>query len=124
MADRDDWYFVGRRSEQRRWPADLLAAPGPAGIVIHAIGGAGKTTLAGELAARLRDQDPARIQISLTGPLTLEGLLGEITSVLRRTLLVRGDQSAAALDVVARTDVGWADRRPAAMTGRRSHRSS
>ena len=94
MASRDDWYFVGRRSEQRRWPADLLTASGPAGIVIHAIGGAGKTTLAAELAARLHDQDPAQIQVSLTGPLTLEGLLGEITSVLRRTLLVRGDQTA------------------------------
>jgi tetratricopeptide (TPR) repeat protein len=111
MASRDDWYFVGRRAEQRRWPTDLLAASGPAGIVIHAIGGAGKTTLAAELATCLHDQDPARIQISLTGPLTLEGLLGTITSALRRALLVRGDQTVvAALDVVARTDVGWADR--------------
>ena len=33
LARRDDWYFVGRRAEQRRWPADLTGI-GLAGIVI------------------------------------------------------------------------------------------
>ncbi len=33
LAGRADWYFVGRRREQRRWPADLTG-PGVSGIVI------------------------------------------------------------------------------------------
>ena len=33
LAGREDWYFVGRRREQRRWPADLLSSQ-DAGIVI------------------------------------------------------------------------------------------
>ena len=110
------WYFVGRRAEQRRWPAELTG-PGAAGIVICGIGGTGKTTLAAELTARIRDREPGRILVSLTGPLTLEGLLGAVTSAIRRELLVRGQDGGAirALDVAARPDLGWADRlaRPA-----------
>ena len=45
LDGREDWYFVGRRREQRRWPADLIG-PGPSGIVVFGIGGTGKTTLA------------------------------------------------------------------------------
>ena len=30
LAAREDWYFVGRRAEQRRWPAELTAPAGPA----------------------------------------------------------------------------------------------
>jgi tetratricopeptide (TPR) repeat protein len=113
MAGREDWYFVGRRAEQRAWPADLTSTPGVAGIVICGIGGTGKTTLAAELAARIRDREPGRMLASLAGPLTLEGLLGQLISVLRRELLIRGQdsgQAIRALDVAARADLGWADR--------------
>ena len=44
LAGRADWYFVGRRGEQRRWPAELTGGT-LAGIVICGIGGGGKTTL-------------------------------------------------------------------------------
>ncbi len=57
LAAREDWYFVGRRREQRRWPADLTG-PNLAGIVVHGIGGTGKTTLAAEITTRLLDRDP------------------------------------------------------------------
>ena len=113
LAARGEWYFVGRRAEQRSWPADLTETPGLAGIVVHGIGGTGKTTLAAELTARIRDRDPGRLLASLTGTLTLESLLGELISVLRRKLLVAGQDSGEAvraLDVAARADVGWADR--------------
>ena len=112
LAAREDWYFVGRRREQRRWPVDL-ASPKLAGIVVHGIGGTGKTTLAAEITTRLLDRDPGRVLVSLTGPLTLESLLGEATSAIRRELLVRGGQDSTAiqaLDVAARADVGWRDR--------------
>ncbi len=112
LAGRQDWYFVGRRAEQRSWPADLTGTPGLAGIVVCGIGGTGKTTLAAELTTRVMDHDPGRVLISLTGPLTLESLLGEVTSVIRRELLVRGGQDGAlqALDVARRADLPWADR--------------
>jgi tetratricopeptide (TPR) repeat protein len=112
LAAREDWYFVGRRREQRRWPTDLTG-PNLAGIVVHGIGGTGKTTLAAEITTRLLDRDPGRVLVSLTGPLTLESLLGEATSAIRRELLVRGGQDSTAiqaLDVAARADVGWQDR--------------
>ena len=100
LAGRDEWYFVGRRAEQRRWPAQLTG-PGGAGIVICGIGGTGKTTLAAELTARIRDREPARVLVSLTGQLTLEGLLGAVISAVRRELLVRGrdGDTVRALDV-------------------------
>jgi CHAT domain/Trypsin-like peptidase domain len=74
LAGREDWYFVGRRAEQRRWPSDLTA-PGLAGIVVCGIGGTGKTTLAAEITTRSLAQ-AGRVLVSLTGPLTLESLLG------------------------------------------------
>ena len=110
LAARDDWYFVGRRREQRHWQADLTG-PDLAGIVVHEIGGTGKTTLAAEITTRLLDRDPGWVLVSLAGALALEGLLGEVTSVIRRELLVRGLQDSKAiraLDVAARANVGLA----------------
>ena len=112
LAARGPWYFVGRRAEQRTWPADLTS-PDRAGIVVHGIGGTGKTTLAAELTTRVLTQNPGRILVSTRGPLTLEGLLGLLISALRRELLVRGHDAGdavRALDVAARADLGWADR--------------
>jgi tetratricopeptide (TPR) repeat protein len=112
LARRDDWYFVGRRREQRHWPADLLGGE-MAGIVISGIGGTGKTTLAAEVAIRVLARNPGRVLVSLRGPLTLESLLGAVISVLRRELLVRGGQDATALqalEVAGRTDLTWQDR--------------
>ena len=112
LAGRQDWYFVGRRAEQRRWPGELTGSTS-AGIVICGIGGTGKTTLAAEITTRIRDQEPGRILVSLTGPLTLETLLGTVTSAIRRELLIRGQEAAEAiraLDVAVREDLGWQDR--------------
>jgi tetratricopeptide (TPR) repeat protein len=112
LAGREDWYFVGRRAEQRHWPAELTG-PATAGIVICGIGGTGKTTLAAELARRVHDREPSRILISLSGPLTLEGLLGQVVTVMRRELLVSDQDTAKtiqALDAAAQTDHRWQDR--------------
>ena len=113
LGGRDDWYFVGRRAEQRLWPAELTG-PGTAGIVVCGIGGTGKTTLAAEVISRVRDREPARVLVSLVGPLPLEALLGAVVTTIRRELLVSGGPDAAqalrALDVAARADAGWQDR--------------
>ena len=81
--------------------------------MVYGIGGTGKTTLAAEITARVRDREPGRVLVSLTGPLTLEGLLGAVITTIRRELLVSGQDAAAAiraLDVAARADLGWQDR--------------
>ena len=114
LARRQDWYFVGRRGEQRRWPADLTGDT-LAGIVICGIGGGGKTTLAAEITARVLDREPGRILVSLAGPLTLESLLGAAITTIRRELLIRdhGQDTAVmirALDAASRADLGWQDR--------------
>jgi tetratricopeptide (TPR) repeat protein len=112
MAARAEWYFVGRRPEQRSWPTELTESA-LAGLVVHGIGGTGKTTLAAELAARIHGREPGRVLVSLAGPLTLEGVLGELISVVRRELLVGGQDKGdpmRALDLAARADLGWADR--------------
>jgi tetratricopeptide (TPR) repeat protein len=104
--------FVGRRSEQRHWPTELVAEQ-RSGIVLHGIGGAGKTTLAEELVGRLLEHEPGRVLAVQTGPLTVEGVLGAMGSALRRELLVRQQFEgtvAQALGIVARTDVPWSDR--------------
>ena len=112
LAGREEWYFVGRRREQRRWPLDLVGS-GLAGIAVTGIGGTGKTTLAAEIVTRVRDREPGRILVSLRGPLTLESLLGAVTATIRRELLVRGGMETSALralDVASGTDLGWRDR--------------
>jgi len=112
LAARDTGYFVGRRREQRAWPADLLE-PSAAGMVICGAGGVGKTTLAAEVTGRLLDADPGRVLVSLSGQLSLEGLFGAITSVLRREVLVRDladDRLTRAIDVLDRSDLGWQER--------------
>jgi hypothetical protein len=107
---RETGYFVGRRPEQRHWPHDLVG-PATAGLVIHGVGGIGKTTLAAEITGRVLAQDTGRVLVTLTGPLTLEGLLGPVISTVRRELLVRdqpGETVMRALDVAGRPDLGWA----------------
>jgi tetratricopeptide (TPR) repeat protein len=109
---REAGYFVGRRPEQRHWPHDLVGDT-TAGLVIHGVGGIGKTTLAAEIAGRVLGEDTGRLPVILTGSLTLESLLGHVISTVRRELLVLGqpDQTVQqALEVVGRVDLGWADR--------------
>jgi len=106
--------FVGRRRAQRRWPDELLSAQ-RSGIVLHGIGGVGKTTLAEELVGRVLDHEPGRALAVLTGPLTVEGVIGGIASALRRGLLLRGQLDgvfAQALGIAALTNESWTDRLP------------
>ena len=90
-------------------PADRQAA----GIVICGIGGGGKTTLAAEITARVLDREPARILVSVTGPLTMESPTRPSGPLPPGTPGPRPADTAVvprALDAAARADLGWRDR--------------
>lgn len=74
LLARDPGLFVGRRREQRTLPPALLA-PGAAGLVLHGLGGIGKTTLAAEILRRAVALEPGRDLAVLTGPVTADSIL-------------------------------------------------
>ncbi len=78
--------FVGRRSELRAARRALAGAK--AGLVIHAIGGVGKSTLAAEVITTAGPESGALI--SLRGALSIDSILEEIGA--RLTILLAGDR--------------------------------
>jgi tetratricopeptide (TPR) repeat protein len=105
--------FVGRRREQHQLPVELVTGSTRAGVVLHGIGGIGKSTLAAELAVHARVREPALMVRVLSGQLDVDGLLGGIAGVLRRHLLATGQhtgRAAQAVEIAGRRDVPWGDR--------------
>ena len=84
--------FVGRRREQLEIPR-LLADEDRGGVVLHGIGGIGKTSLAGEILRRSREQRPDLVVVTVSGTITAEGLLNRIITKLRITLLKQRSDS-------------------------------
>jgi tetratricopeptide (TPR) repeat protein len=104
--------FVGRRRAQRRLPTELLAA-GRAGVVLHGIGGIGKTTLAAELVARVIEREPERQPVVLEGELGFESVLGAIVSALRLHLIATDEftgRAATVLERAGRSGLPWVER--------------
>jgi hypothetical protein len=104
--------FVGRRRLLRDLPRVLYDSR-YAGLVLHGIGGIGKTTLAGEVLRRVTVDDPAWRVVSVFGPVGVDGLLAEVVSMARRELLTRGTVTGAqtmAVQAAARVDVSWKER--------------
>ncbi|HZN18199.1 MAG TPA: tetratricopeptide repeat protein [Micromonosporaceae bacterium] len=105
--------FVGRRFEQRTLPALLASDSAWPGVLLHGIGGVGKTTLAAELVHHATRHEPGRLVAVATGSTSVDGLLSAVAAVLRQHLIVTGQTSGmtwAAVEVANRLDVGWADR--------------
>jgi hypothetical protein len=69
-----------RSAERRRWSADL-ASPDVTGLVLHGIGGIGKSTLAGQIAARLSHLLPERAVTVVTGEVCAASLAAEPTEM-------------------------------------------
>ena len=106
--------FVGRRRAQRRWPAELLA-PGAAGLVLHGIGGVGKTTLAAELVRRISERDPDRLAVIASsglagGKASVDNVLTALADALRRRSRGTRPDFDHATSIADRADVDWQHR--------------
>ncbi|MGC5664538.1 tetratricopeptide repeat protein [Micromonospora sp. WMMD723] len=77
---------VGRRWEQRRLPARLLGQS-TAGVVLHGVGGVGKTTLADELIARIVESDTSRLVAVVRNQVAVDqvitAILEAVTDILQ-----------------------------------------
>jgi tetratricopeptide (TPR) repeat protein len=105
--------FVGRRRELREARRALDGED--AGLVIHAIGGVGKSTLAAEIIA---GAGPDRgVVISRAGALTVDTILEEVSAQLTILLPDADDPVTTsvrqAAQLLRRHDVEWADRQRA-----------
>jgi len=65
-----------RSAERRRWSADL-ASPEVAGLVLHGIGGIGKSTLASQIASRLGHLAPEQVIAAVSGEVSAASLACE-----------------------------------------------
>ena len=72
-----------RSAERRRWSAELLGSEA-AGLVLHGMGGIGKSTLAAEIAARVGQLEPERVTATLSGVVSADGFLAGLADALRR----------------------------------------
>ncbi|MFI5913176.1 tetratricopeptide repeat protein [Dactylosporangium sp. NPDC051541] len=112
VAARPVGQFVGRRSLQRRLPS-VLGGDEYAGLVLHGIGGVGKTTLAAEILRRTVEADPQWRVATLFGAITADQVLAEVAAVARRELVVRetvAGPATVAVRAATRVDLPLADR--------------
>jgi hypothetical protein len=100
-----------RSAERRRWAAEL-AGPTLAGLVMHGVGGIGKSVLAAQIAARLPHHDPDCAAAALTGEITPDTFLAAVATAVRRHPLAadRGGTAAEAIAAADRPDQPWTRR--------------
>ncbi len=100
-----------RSAERRRWSAEL-AGSALAAMVVHGVGGIGKSVLATQIAARLPDLEPGCVTASLTGEVTPDTFLAAVCTAVRRHPLAadRGGPVASAVAAVDRAVTPWPNR--------------
>jgi tetratricopeptide (TPR) repeat protein len=102
--------FVGRRAELRSLLRVLRGDR--AGIVVHGLGGTGKSTLAAQLIALLGEQ--AGLVVSLTGPVAVDQILHTIAGRLSSWSFARnlddGDVRRRLVDVLRSGQTPWTER--------------
>ena len=99
--------FVGRRREIRE--ARRVLGGRKAGLVVHGIGGAGKSTLAAEILRTLTGD--AGLAVSKAGPVSVDDVLGEVGARIHQAAAAAESEGLARAGLLLRTaDVEWADR--------------
>ncbi|MEU6374330.1 tetratricopeptide repeat protein, partial [Streptomyces sp. NPDC046909] len=105
--------FVGRRGELRRLLA-VLRDPQRAGVLVHGIGGVGKSTLAAELLHHYGAQGRLIVPVAASTARTVDAVLEVLRQRLRAYCVARGLPESDALRqvVVALADAGspWRER--------------
>jgi len=103
--------FVGRRREQRLL-LRALRDPDRAGVLIHAMGGVGKSSLAAQVLQRLAEE--GRVLVSLVGPLSTDSLLAAVGKRIFSLCLERGwDEKhpwRQLSTLLQQPDMDWRDR--------------
>ena len=98
-----------RSAERRRWSAELMG-PGLAGLVLHGVGGIGKSVLAAQITERVGLLGPECVTTVLTGQVTAEAFLAGVVAALRRHPKARNGTTADAVAAADRADLSWAQR--------------
>jgi hypothetical protein len=100
-----------RSAERRRWSAEL-AGPTLTGLVVHGVGGIGKSVLAAQIAARVPHHDPDCAAATVTGEVTPDMFLAAVAAAVRRHPLAtdRGGTAAEAIAAADRPDLPWTRR--------------
>ena len=97
-----------RSTEGRRWSAELVS-PDTAGLVLHGIGGIGKSALAAEIVARVGRVQPERLTITLSGEVGPDEILAGLAAALSRHPPATAWDGArtAAVSAADRIDLPW-----------------
>ena len=100
-----------RSAERRRWSAELVS-PAVAGLVLHGVGGIGKSVLGAQIAERVSRLEPDCVTTTLNGEVTADALLAGSAAALRRhpEAAARGGSTAEAVAAADRTGLPWAQR--------------
>ncbi|HEY6500169.1 MAG TPA: ATP-binding protein [Streptosporangiaceae bacterium] len=100
-----------RSAERRRWSAELTG-PTLTGLVVHGVGGIGKSVLAAQIAARVPHHDPDCAAATLTGEVTPDMFLAAVATAVRRHPLATdpGGTAAEAIAAADRPDLPWTRR--------------
>ena len=98
-----------RSAERRRWSAEL-AGPDLAGLVLHGVGGIGKSVLAAQITERVGRLEPECVTAVLTGEVTAEAFLAGVVAALRRHPKARNGTMAEAVAAADRADLSWTQR--------------
>ncbi|GAB2970135.1 tetratricopeptide repeat protein [Amycolatopsis acidiphila] len=106
--DRSAGYFVGRRAALRRLSQE------PNGVLLHGIGGAGKTSLAAELASRA--ERAGAVVVALTGRVPVDAILDAVRAALSRHCtdhgLAEDHPARRAVCALSEPDAAWRDLLP------------